>query len=338
MSTASDTTGAVETLSVSGSTLTLSGWAIDPDTTTPISVDVSVDSSYIGSLPAASNHTKVSDTTRTNIGFTGTFTIPAGSHTVCVRAIGDGNGNNTRLTCKTVSTTRFEAGSIISDELMYNGAAMTATQVQEFLSSKNPSCESKPGGISCLKDFRTDTPNMQYPNCAAYVGSPQETASAVIAKAGSACNISQKVLLVMLQKEQGLVLATSNNLTSSKYAKAMGLGCPTGSTCDSSRAGFEKQVYGAASRLATYRAEPNQFRFQMGKTVEISYSPTSVCGSSPVHLENTATAALYNYTPYQPNAAALNNLYGSGDSCSTYGNRNFWRYFRDWFAPTGAAS
>jgi uncharacterized protein Veg len=43
---------------------------------------------------------------------------------------------------------------------------------------------------------------------------------------------------------------------------------------------------------------------------------------------------LYKYTPYTPNAAALNNLYGLGDNCSAYGNRNFWRYFTDWFGST----
>jgi hypothetical protein len=55
-----------------------------------------------------------------------------------------------------------------------------------------------------------------------------------------------------------------------------------------------------------------------------------------VHLfiENSATAALYNYTPYQPNQAALNNLYGTGDGCSAYGNRNFWRIFNDWFGSS----
>jgi hypothetical protein len=35
------------------------------------------------------------------------------------------------------------------------------------------------------------------------------------------------------------------------------------------------------------------------------------------------TPALDNHTPYEPKTAALANLYGSGDSCSSYGNRNF---------------
>ncbi len=46
-----------------------------------------------------------------------------------------------------------------------------------------------------------------------------------------------------------------------------------------------------------------------------------------------APAALYTYTPYQPNQGALNNLYGEAP-CGAYGNRNFWRTFTDWFGPT----
>jgi hypothetical protein len=51
-------------------------------------------------------------------------------------------------------------------------------------------------------------------------------------------------------------------------------------------------------------------------------------------IKNKATARLYVYTPYTPNKAALTNLYGLGDSCSTYGNRNFWRIFNDWFGSS----
>src|SRR5699024_261440 len=38
--------------------------------------------------------------------------------------------------------------------------------------------------------------------------------------------------------------------------------------------------------------------------------------------------------PYQPNRAALNAGYGTGDGCSAYGNRNFYNYFTDWFGST----
>jgi hypothetical protein len=66
----------------------------------------------------------------------------------------------------------------------------------------------------------------------------------------------------------------------------------------------------------------------------ILYDVSASCGSSNVNITTQATAALYTYTPYQPNQAALNNLYGTGDGCSAYGNRNFWRIFNDWFGST----
>ena len=67
----------------------------------------------------------------------------------------------------------------------------------------------------------------------------------------------------------------------------------------------------------------------------IGYNPSASCGGTNLNIQNYATAALSNYTPYQPNAASLANVSGSGDSCSTYGNRNFWRYYRTWFGSTG---
>jgi hypothetical protein len=66
----------------------------------------------------------------------------------------------------------------------------------------------------------------------------------------------------------------------------------------------------------------------------IRYNPNAACGTSPVYIQNQATVNLYNYTPYQPNAAALAAGYGTGNACSAYGNRNFWNFFTDWFGPT----
>src|SRR5690606_7604841 len=77
------------------------------------------------------------------------------------------------------------------------------------------------------------------------------------------------------------------------------------------------------------------YRFERNNT--ILWHPNTSCGSSTVYISNQATAGLYIYTPYRPNQAALNNLYGTGDSCSSYGNRNFWRMFNDWFGSTKAS-
>ena len=59
------------------------------------------------------------------------------------------------------------------------------------------------------------------------------------------------------------------------------------------------------------------------------------CGGSPVLIRNTATASLYNYTPYQPDAAALAAYPAVGDRCSSYGNRNFFFLFQKYFGTTG---
>jgi uncharacterized protein with LGFP repeats len=56
-----------------------------------------------------------------------------------------------------------------------------------------------------------------------------------------------------------------------------------------------------------------------------------------VYIANKATAALYYYTPYQPTQTALDAGYGSSpDHCASYGNRNFFLYFTDWFGSTGS--
>ncbi|VEG29887.1 hypothetical protein [Actinomyces howellii] len=229
----------------------------------------------------------------------------------------------------------FTAGTIISDAEFFNAGAMSMEQVRAFLVEKNPRCTPAADGTACLKDYRMTTPTLTSSFCAPYQGAAGEDAATIISKAATACGVNPRVLLVILQKEQGLVTASGSSLTAARYSKAMGFRCPDGSPCDPTYAGLASQVYYAASRLVQYGAQPTSFRFRAGGTYEIAYHPTASCGSSSVTITNRATAALYNYTPYQPNAAALANMQGSGDSCSSYGNRNFWRYYRLWFGSTG---
>jgi len=136
----------------------------------------------------------------------------------------------------------------------------------------------------------------------------------------------------LLQKEQALV--TDDWPWPSQYAKATGYACPDSGSCDSQYSGFFNQVYSAARQYRRYVRDATSFSYRMGRDNYIQYNPNTGCGGSNVFLLNGSTAALYNYTPYQPNAAALNNLYGTGDGCSSYGNRNFWRMYNDWFGPT----
>lgn len=230
----------------------------------------------------------------------------------------------------------FDPGNIISDANMYDGGAYSAGQIQSFLEQRVTSCVA---GYTCLRDYRQSTPSMPASTLCtgAYAGSPSERASDIIAKVGAACSISQKVLLVLLEKEQSLV--SHRSPSASRYASATGFSCPDTAPCDPAFAGFFYQVYYAARQFQNYAKNPGSWNYQAGRVNSILYNPNGACGRGNVYIQNKATAGLYIYTPYQPNAAALANLYGTGDSCSSYGNRNFWRIYSDWFGnPTTASS
>lgn len=262
-----------------------------------------------------------------------------------------GNNNSSAL-----SGSEFKAGRIIDDAYFYNGTTMSAAEIQNFLNAKVPTCDTwgtqpyggttraeygasrgYPAPYTCLKDYRQDTGYKagQSGLCSAIEAKSGRTAAQIIDDVARACHISQKVLLVMLQKEQGLV--TDDWPWSIQYRGAMGYGCPDTAACDSEYYGFFNQVYNAALQFQRYKADPNNWNHVPFMTNQVLYQANAPeCGSRSTYIENYATAGLYNYTPYTPNQAALNNLYDTGDSCSAYGNRNFWRYYNDWFgSPIG---
>lgn len=226
----------------------------------------------------------------------------------------------------------WNPGSIIDDAVFYDGAAMSAGEIQSFLDGKVRSCQS---GYTCLKDYRQSTDNRPADKyCNGYSGAANESAATIIDKVARSCGISQKALLVLLQKEQGLVTSTAPSAWN--YSAATGQGCPDTAPCDASTQGFFYQVYYGARQFEVYRLNPTWWGYQAGRWNNILYNPSASCGTQRVFIENQATAGLYIYTPYVPNQAALRNLYGEGDGCSAYGNRNFWRTFTDWFGSTKA--
>lgn len=235
------------------------------------------------------------------------------------------------LSAQAADGAQFDAGNIISDAIFFDGQGLSTGDVQSFLDSKVAVCRS---GYTCLRNYRQATPSMaESPNrCGAYAGSTSESAATIIAKVGSACGINPKVLLVLLEKEQSLVSDTWP--LDLQYRNATGFACPDTAPCDASFSGFFYQVYYAARQFKTYALYPGSYNYRSGQDNQILYNPNRGCGTSTVFIQNQATANLYIYTPYQPNAAALGNLYGIGDACSAYGNRNFWRIFTDWFGST----
>lgn len=212
----------------------------------------------------------------------------------------------------------FRAGRIIDDAIFANNSSMTAAQIQNFLNAKGVNCTD--GEAPCLKHYFENG----------------RVAAQIIYDTAQQYRINPQTLIVLLQKETGLV--TANQPGAWRYASATGYGCPDSNpgVCNANYRGFTNQLKWAGTMYrAIMDASPTWYTpYSVGNN-QIYYHPDlGRCGSSLVNIENRATLALYSYTPYQPNQASLNAEYGVGDSCSTYGNRNFYHYFTDWFGST----
>lgn len=247
------------------------------------------------------------------------------------------------------ATVGWQAGRIIDDSVFTNYTSMTASQIQSFLNSKVPTCDTNGtqnsemnnsgvpdyngnGSIqrwewgkakynqtvfTCLKDYKQNN----------------ISAAQIIYNAAHTYLINPRVLIVLLQKEQGLV--TDTWPLSIQYRSATGYGCPDNAACDSQYYGLTNQINWAAKMFrAIMSASPTWYTPYVLGNNYIQYNPTSSCGGSNVFIENRATQALYNYTPYQPNSNALNAQMGQTVPCGSYGNLNFYRYYTSWFGAT----
>ncbi|MEN9752813.1 MAG: hypothetical protein RL670_504 [Actinomycetota bacterium] len=237
-----------------------------------------------------------------------------------------------------LSGSRFDPGLIISDSVFFDFGTMTVEAIQAFLDSKVPKC-SAGSGPTCLNKYVMDTPakEAEEGKCDAIEAKTKQTAAMIIYSIARACGINPRVLIVTLQKEQGLVQAT--NPSAYMYKAAMGYGCPDSDPgiCGNVWTGLFNQIYKAAGQFQWYGDARGSFTYlKVGKNININYHPKASCGKKTFELKSQATANLYYYTPYTPNQAALDNLYSTGDACSAYGNRNFWRFYWDWFgSPIG---
>jgi hypothetical protein len=269
-----------------------------------------------------------------------------------------------------LSASNFNAGRIIDVGVFTNANSMSVDQIQSFLNAEVPTCDTSgsqsftaPNGqvmthaqwgaeydsanstnigaapYVCLENYienpSTGQNNLQNPSASIPGG---ESAAWIIYNAAQANNINPQVLLTTLQKEQGLI--TDNWPWTNEYTEAMGFNCPDSGGC-SGFAGFYQQVTAAAAQYRNYLNNPNDFNYVVGNN-SIAYAPG--CSGSTVNIQNQATAALYDYTPYQPNSNVLANTNPTGSSsgpggavsgsCNAYGNRNFWWYFNTWFGTT----
>jgi len=221
--------------------------------------------------------------------------------------------------------TGFNAGKIIDDGIFVNSGSMNPTQIQSFLNSKVPVCDTN--GVQphnyqqttfvCLKDYTEGG----------------KSSAQIIYDAAQEFQINPQVLIVLLQKEQALI--TDTWPLDGQYRTATGYGCPDTAACDSQYYGLTNQIRWAARMFRSIlNNNPDWYTPYVLGNNYVRWNPESSCGGSTINIQNRSTQALYNYTPYQPNQAALSAGYGLGDSCSAYGNRNFYLYFTDWFGST----
>jgi hypothetical protein len=224
----------------------------------------------------------------------------------------------------------FDPGNIIEDAVMSDKDAMTVSQIQTFLNSKNP-CNN------------TDTykaawyPNLRYTiRDGKFVCMAQDTfngksAAQIIWQAAQDYRINPQVLIVLLEKEQGLISDTWPNHI--QYQTATGFGCPDTAACNTRYFGLENQIRLAAN-LFREVLDGGWTNYPIGSNY-VLYNPDRNCGGSWINIQNRATSALYRYTPYQPNQGALNAGWGQAP-CGAYGNRNFYNFFTSWFGSTRA--
>ncbi|HUD10551.1 MAG TPA: hypothetical protein VMR28_02640 [Candidatus Saccharimonadales bacterium] len=245
------------------------------------------------------------------------------------------------------AATGFSAGHIIDNNIFTNGGALSVQQIQTFLNDMVGTCfapgakSTSPENGSCINQYVENTSTLQnnFGNPGASIPGGISAAQ-IIYNAATQYSINSEVLLATMQKEQGLV--TDNWPYYSEYQAAMGYECPDSTpSCNGGAADFYKQVDGAAWQFRDYLNNPGAFNYWLGPNT-IAYAPG--CAGTTVNIQNAATAALYIYTPYQPDSNVLNytNPIGSSsgpgpainDSCAAYGNRNFWWYFNTWFGPS----
>ncbi len=245
------------------------------------------------------------------------------------------------------STIGWMAGRIIDDNVFTAYSSMSASSIQSFLNSKVPSCDTN--GTKPASDFgRPDLTHAQYAAlrgwqkppyiCLKNYSSGGRSAAKIIYDTAQKYRISPKVLLVLLQKEQSLVTDTWP-LNNPQYRSATGYGCPDNAPCDSQYYGLVNQLDWAGKMFrAIMDNSPTWYTpYELG-TNYVQYNPSKSCGGSNIYIQNRATQALYNYTPYQPNSATLNAAWGATVTCGAYGNLNFYRYYTKWFGATTSAA
>ncbi|MFA6533939.1 MAG: hypothetical protein WCT37_02070 [Patescibacteria group bacterium] len=201
------------------------------------------------------------------------------------------------------SAADFNPNNLISEQDILNYRAMNQSEIQQFLERQKSTLAT----YTCLSSGKDPNGN-QIPEVTV-------TAAQAFYEVAVRWGISPAFLLALVQKEQSLV--THPAPEPKRFDWATGYMVRDGSTLSDPKIqpwkGFYKQINSAAAQFQYYlgkdpvsgKANIADFNIQPGKTYNID--------DTTVTPENTATAAMYVYTPH------LN------------GNRNFVSIWSSWF-------
>lgn len=234
----------------------------------------------------------------------------------------------------------FNPNRLVEDSVFSNASAMNgASAIQRFLEDRNSILANT--NNSFLLQLKEPINNQALKTTLEDPGADStvpRTAAQLIWDASRHSGINPQVILVTLQKEQSLVTGRQN-ATAEQLQRAldfsMGFGCPDSQPCGELYRGFYYQLFGnvdaeanrylgaARSLMRSFNTPGGRGPFfngavaKIGDTIIISNTLGGYAGVQPqqfVTLDNSATAALYRYTPHVFN-----------------GNYNFWRYMTEWF-------
>ena len=271
-----------------------------------------------------------------------------------------------------IEPSSFNAGYLIDDSVFYDSNTMTAVEIQKFLDDKSPACDMWGTGLITGRTYpdgskvttgttraayskvmrekygKTQYHDPPYVCINKYYENPEthqtlyetqgvatagmKSAAQIIYDVAQEYSINPQVLLVMIKKES--LVWGDNWPLKYEYNTVMGYGCPDNAPCNEAYYGFYNQVQKAAWQFKYYREHPTSYHYKPNQNNNVYYHLNMACGTKQVYLENIATTSLYIYTPYTPNDAALRAYPGTGDGCSSYGNRNFYMFFKEWFGDT----
>ncbi|MFH0927913.1 MAG: hypothetical protein V1821_00385 [bacterium] len=236
----------------------------------------------------------------------------------------------------------FNPGLIVPDSVFADTQTFGGPEgIQQFLESKNSVLANT--DISFL-------PRLSEPSDGALkaaLGDPNpnmgrlRTAAELIWDAARASGLNPQVILVTLNKEQGLITSQfGGDRLQKALNRATGFDCPDSSGCGNLFPGFYYQLFGNVDTsgnryLGATKSLMKSFLTPGGRGPTVGAAAAKVgetiilpntlgdyegiAARQIVALGNAATAALYRYTPHVFN-----------------GNYNFWKFFTAWFKyPNG---